>query len=211
MPITASLLKVQIRGILLGQNVEVVQWYAPTGAAFITATAAGVAEAFWNDIKTDWRACHFDNASDKTTSVVVAEPGDTGAFGEWAIDPSEQEGTRDSGVGFQAMPPYCVVAVRQTVATRATRPGQKRFWGLGEGDSVNGILQPTLQGLVDTLMAHFESAVILGAPVATGVMTPQVVGLDPATGLPARQQDVIGHVTSVYVGTQVSRKYNRGT
>lgn len=210
MAITADKLKFAIRGVFLGQQVEVVQWYRPTGAAFLTADAASVAEAYWNDIKTLWRACHISGAFDHTTSIFVSEPGDSGAYGEFAVPTLEQPGTRDeTGLG-DFLPPTNSVAMRQTVATRATRPGQKRFWGLLEGDNVNGVLQAGMAALVEALSVKFDSTITLGSPVATGVLDPIIVSIDRATGDITASQLVIGHVLNPNVSTQNSRKFGHG-
>jgi len=210
MAITASELQIVIRGTLLAQRIEVVQWYRPTGSAFLTADPVAVGEAYWNDIKTSWRACHVPTAVDLTQSIFVSEPGSTGAYGEFAIPAGEQQGTRDvSGTGG-LMPPYVAVAVRETVATRVTRPGQKRFWGVNEGDNTDGVLGGALQALVETLMAKFDSTITLGAPVATGVLDPIVVHIDRSTGLPTASQLVTGHVINTNLSTQNSRKIGRG-
>jgi len=210
MPITASDLKIVIRGVYLGQQVEVVQWYRPTGAAFLTADPAGVGEAYWNDIKTAWRACHGATATDKTTSIFVSEPGPSGAYGEFAIPTAEQEGTRSiSGLG-EFLPPYVGVGVRLTVSTRTTRPGQKRFWGVLEGDNSDGELESALAALVDTLAAKFSSMVTLGSPVATGTLDPEIVHLAGVPAAVTAHQDVAGYIINNNLTTQNSRKFGRG-
>lgn len=211
MPIITSTLEVSIRGVYLGQNVEVVQWYAPAGAAFLTANAQAVGEAYWNDIKTLWRAAHVPTALDLTQSIFVREPGETGAYGEYAIVPGEQQGTRDpSGTGG-LMPPYVVVAMRESVSSRVTRPGQKRFWGVNEGDNTDGVLGAGLSSLIDALAVKFDSVITLGAPVATGTLAPIVVRIDRGTGDITASQNVDGHVINPYLSTQNSRKVGRGS
>lgn len=211
MPIVTSTLKIVVRGILLAQRVEVVQWYAPAGAAFLTANATAVGEAYWNDIKTLWRAAHLDSAFDTTTSIYVAEPGESGAYGEYAIPLGEQQGTREEAEFGQYLPPYCVAAVRETVSSRVTRPGQKRFWGFGEIDNVNGILEPDATALVAALMVKFSDVITLGAPVATGTLAPIVVRIDRATGDITASQNVDGFVINPNLSTQNSRKIGRGS
>lgn len=211
MAITSDRIAVSIRGVYLAQRVEVVQWYRPGGAAFVTATAAGVAEAYWNDIKTLWRAAHAVSALDKTFSVFVQEPGSSGAYGEYAVPSGEQEGTRSNTGLTDLLPATNSVGVRLTVATRTTRPGQKRFWGVWIADNNTGVLGAALAGLVDALAVKFDSIITLGAPVATGVLQPIVVRIDRDTGLPTADQDVIGHVVNPYITTQNSRKVGHGS
>lgn len=211
MPIITSTLKVAIRGLLLGNQVEVVQWYAPAGAAFLTANAQAVGEAYWNDIKTAWRASHYAGTLDFTQSIFVSEPGVSGAYGEYAIPDDEQVGTR-TGVGAgDLLPPYCAAAMRLTVSSRVTRPGQKRFWGLAEGDNVSGQLQAAGIALWEALAPKFDSVITLGAPVATGTLAPIIVRIDRVTGDITASQNVDGHILNHNLSTQNSRKFGRGS
>lgn len=210
MSITSEVIKVQVRGLLMGQRVENIQWYVPTGAAFLTAEAAGVAEAYWNDIKTLWRGFHVASPADTTLSVFVSEPGSDGAYGEYAIPTGEQQGTRDATGAGQLLPPTNSVGVRLTVASRVTRPGQKRFWGVWEGDNEYGVLQPALYAAADALAVKFSDNITLGSPVATGVLIPVIVHNDPITGEYVSRQEVVGHAVSTYISTQNSRKFGRG-
>jgi hypothetical protein len=211
MPIVTSTLKIAIRGRLLGQQIEVVQWYAPAGAAFLTANAVAVGEAYWNDIKALWRACHTDNGDDLTQSIFVAEPGATGAYGEFAIPGAEQQGTRPAADLGGFLPPYCAYAMRQTVSSRVTRPGQKRFWGLGESDNFAGAIGTAIFALYEALAPKFTDVITLGAPVATGTLAPIIVRIDRATGAVTASQNVDGHVTNSNISTQNSRKFGRGS
>lgn len=210
MAITAVDLKIVIRGVLNSQQVEVVQWYRPEGAAFLTADPAGVGEAYWNDIKTLWRSCHRAASNDVTTSILVSEPGASGAYGEFAIPVGEQQGTRAAPTQSEYLPPYCAAAVRLTVATRATRPGQKRFWGLLEEDNSNGALGSAMAALVASLAPKFSSVLTLGAPVATGNLFPEIVHLEGSPEVVTARQDVAGFIVAPNVSTQNSRKIGRG-
>lgn len=210
MPIVTSTLKIVVRGTLLKQDCEVVAWYAPAGAAFLTANAVAVGQAYWNDIKTAWRACHYATSDDVTTSVFVAEPGDTGAYGEYAVPTGEQLGTRTIPDGENLLPPYCSGAFRQSVSSRVTRPGQKRMWGLGEADNDAGVLQAGYAALLAALAVKFSAVITLGSPVATGTLAPIVVHIDRATGAPTASQNVDGFVINPNLSTQNSRKFGRG-
>lgn len=211
MAITASHLKIAIRGTYLGQEVQVIQWYRPTGAAFLTASPEGVGEAYWNDIKDDWRAFMWNGPSQKTESIFVSEPGSTGAYGEYPIPLAEQEGVRTGASGGNFMPPFIASGVRLTVGTRATRPGQKRFWTMVEGDNVDGVLQPSIVGPLTTLAAKFSSVITLGAPVATGTLTPEIVRINRVTGAIDAAQDVTGFLINPQATSQNSRKVGRGS
>jgi hypothetical protein len=210
MAITAAQLKIIIRGSFGGTLFENVQWYRPTGAAFLTADAVGVAEAYWNDIKTVWRALQVTSGGFLTQSVFVSEPGATGAFGEFSIPVGEQQGARSAtGLG-DFMPAFVAFGVRLSVATRTTRPGQKRFIGVMEGDATQEVLGAPVTTLLNNLAAKFSSTITLGAPVATGTLDPIIVRIDRATGALLTQQDVTGHLVNPRVTSQVSRKFGRG-
>lgn len=206
MAITGSHLKVTIRGTISAQQWENVQWYKPTGAAFVTAEAAGVAQAYWDDVKTVWRALIVDSSVFTFQSVLVSEPGDTGAFGEYPIPIAEQNGTRAIGSLTDFMPPFNSWGVRLTVATRTTRPGQKRFCGIMEGDANSDVLLAPGIALVAALAAKFSDNVILGTPVATGVLVPEIVRLEGTPSAVAASQEVTGFLINPYVTSQVSRK-----
>lgn len=210
MAITSEIIRVVIRGVYMSQLVENVQWYVPTGAAFLTAEAAGVAQAYWDNIKTDWRAFHIANTLDRTLSVFVSEPGASGAYGEYAIPTGEQQGTRDATGAGQLLPPTNSVAVRLTVATRVTRPGQKRFWGVWEGDNSYGVLEAPIVTAANTLAVKFSDNITLGSPVATGVLIPVIVKINRETGEVVDRQEVVGFAVNSNVSTQNSRKFGRG-
>jgi hypothetical protein len=210
MAVSAEDLKIVIRGVHMGQQMEVVQWYRPTGAAFLTATLLGVAEAYWNDIKTTWRACHVANIDDVTTSVFISEPGVAGQYAEFAVPSGEQQGTRSGPTEPQALPPYVAAGVRLTVGSRVTRPGQKRFWGLKESDQSNGLLTAALAALITSLAPKFAGGITLGAPVATGVLWAEIVRVAGVPQVVTARQDVTGFIVAGNVTTQNSRKFGRG-
>lgn len=211
MAITADKLKIIVRGLIYNQQWENVQWYRPTGSAFLTADAGAVAEAYWNDVKTLWRNIVPSSAGMTFESVFVSEPGDSGAYGEFSVPIGEKDGTRSAGVGGQGLQPYAAVGMRLTVANRSTRPGQKRFIGLTEGDNVNGILGADMIAAVEALSVKFDGTITLGSPVATGVLDPIVCRVNRETGEITASQLVTGHVINSNITTQNSRKYGRGS
>lgn len=210
MAILSEHLKITVRGTISAQQWENVQWYKPGGAAFVTAEAAGVAQAYWNDVKSAWRALIVDSSVFTFQSILVSEPGDTGAFGEFPVPVGEQNGTRAIGSLTDFMPPFNAWGVRLTVATRTTRPGQKRFCGIMEGDANGDVLTAPGIALVQALAVKFSDNIVLGSPVATGVLIPEVVSIDRATGAITAHQEVTGYLINPYVTSQVSRKRGRG-
>lgn len=203
-------LKITIRGTILGQRFENVCWYNTDGAAFLTADAVGVGEAYWNNIKAVWRAAMVSLDALRTLAILVSEPGPTGAFGEFAVPPAEQLGTRsDTGLNG-LLPAFNAAGIRLTVATRTTRPGQKRIVGGTEADNESGLWSLTYMGLLNALAPKFAEPVTLGAPVATGVLIPIVARVSDTGDAVLAQQDVTGWVTNRNVTSQVSRKPGRG-
>lgn len=86
-----------LRYTFQGQRCENVQWYGPSGAAFLTANAVNVAQAWWNDVKTVWRALVPNSSAFTFDSVLVKEFSPTGAFGTYAVPVAEVFGTRPPG------------------------------------------------------------------------------------------------------------------
>lgn len=210
MAITATDLKMTIKGTCLGQRWNLGCWYRLTGAAFATADPLGVAEAYWNDIKSAWRALALAAADFYTLEIFCEEEGANGQYATFPIPSGEQVGLRALGAALNLEPPYVAYGVRQTVGSRVTRPGQKRIPGVGRQDTTNGYVVTATATLVGSVAAKFSSGITLGAPVATGVMWPEVCRIDPATRLILAKQDVTGFLLNPYATTQVSRKVGRG-
>ena len=202
-------LKVTIVGTVLSQAFNIVQWYTTDGAAFLTADPAAVGNAYWQDIKAVWRALMIASPGVRTTSIKVAEAGSTGAYGEYAIPSGEQIGLRTTpDTDFN--PPFMAVGIKQTVATRTTRPGQKRLPGSVEGDGGAGVWTSAYVTLVAAVAPKFATPIILGAPVATGVLEPVVTRLSPDGTTVLASQPVAGYVINPNQTTQNSRKVGRG-
>lgn len=210
MGITSDLLKVSVRGRYLGQQVQVIQSFACGGAGLLTASCENVGEAFWNYVKASWRGMHAATVDDLTQSVFVEEVGGSLGFGEYAIPTAEQQGTRDSTGLVHLMPPFVGVGVRLTVATRVTRPGQKRLWGVWEGDNVGGGLGAGLLALTEALMDDWTLPIGLSAPADIVQLNAQVVTYDRVTGAPGARQMVAGYLVNPNLTTQNSRKLGRG-
>lgn len=210
MAITSDLLRISVRGLYLGQQVQVIQPFICGGAGLLTANCAGVAEAFWEEIKDDWRSCHGNDSNDKTLSVLCEEIGGSLGFGEYPIPPGEQLGTRDTSGLAGLLPPFVAVAVRLTVATRVTRPGQKRFWGVYEADQALGVFAGPLFTAYETLMDTWTLPIGLSAPADIVQLEANVVHFDRVTGEPGARQDVTGYLINQNLSTQNSRKFGRG-
>lgn len=213
MPITSGTLILTVRYLLLGQKCQTSMAYMPEGAAFLTATAAGVAEAYWNDVKTAWRAMAFNSiASAQFVSVVCREVGGSLGLGEYAIPAGEQAGTRSTGGANGFAPSYVAVGVRLAVGTRITKPGQKRVPFILEDDVLANSASSAVQALADTLAQKWSQPIVLGAPVATGSLIPVVARLDRTNpDVLIAQQEVTGHAVNPFLTSQVSRRYGHGS
>lgn len=210
MPVTGGHMKITLRYTYLAQRCENVQFYRLTGSAFATATVLGVLEAYWNDIKTAVRSV-FSTSEDVSTidSILGDEVGGGLGFAEFSIPPDERVGTRPAGADGLWLNSFSAIGGRLTVGSRLTRPGQKRFPMLREGDVSSNAVTPAIIDVYDPVFAKFSDLITLGAPVATGVMQPEI-GKSVPSGFPTVFQDVTGRVINTNVTSQVSRKVGRG-
>lgn len=210
MAITAPHLKVIFRYTFLGQKCENIQWYRPEGAAFLTATMDGVLEALWNDYKDSLRAITPANLTLASwDSLLGEELGGGSSFAEYPIPTDERIGLRAGGSDSDLLPSFTAGGFRQTVGTRLTRPGQKRFPFVTEGDVTNNELGSTYLAFLTDIAEDFCTPAALGVPVATGVLQP-VVGGTLVDNVPTVFQDITGYVVNSDATSQVSRKKGRG-
>lgn len=174
----------------------------------LSVTAAQAAEAWWNHVKTTYRAIVPTTATDWFRTVRITELNNpVGDFAEWDVPIGEQAGTRTTST--ESMPPFTAVGVRLLVGARSTRPGQKRFLPVTEQDNVNGVLQAGLRGVIVNLMNVLTADITLGAPAATVSLTP-IVTRKNAAGTVTAQQQIIGYLVNNDLTTQNSRKFGRG-
>jgi len=211
MSFSATYIEIALRYQLLEQNCTTIRQYSWDGVAIGAASAAQVGEAWWNHYKAAWRALAVNAPSvGRFLSVVVREVGGTLTYGEYPVPVGEQLGTRTVAGGVQMAPSYAAVGVRLAVNTLVTRPGQMRVPFMTEADFAGNDVEPGFLTLVNTLADLYDSPQIMGAPIATGVLTPAVVrfGADNDTVLAG--QPVVGHVTNPFVTSQVSRRKGHG-
>lgn len=210
MAISASHIEVALRYTNLGQNCQTARLYTWDGASIAAATAVQVAEAWWNHYKDAWRALVAASAPvGQFLSVFVREVGGGLAFGEYAVPAGEQLGTRTTGTG-SPMPSYTAVGCRLTVGSLLTRPGQMRIPFLLDSDTNGNDVDPAFLLLCDDLAGLYSGPNILGAPVATGVLAPQVVTYGIDNNTVAASQDIVGYLLNPFVTSQVSRRHGHG-
>lgn len=211
MAFSASLIEITLRYLWLGQQCQTARQYTWDGAAIAAVSAEGLGEAWWNDYKDVWRACMPANLSaGQFLTVLVREIGGGLSYGEFAIPVDEQEGTRTGSIG-DPLPSYAAVGVRLTVGSRATRPGQMRVSFLHEADTIRNDVQAGFLALVQDLADHYSQTSILGAPAATGTITPNVVrfGANPDTTL--ANQPIVGNIVNPISTSEVSRRSGHGS
>lgn len=175
-----------------------------------TPTAVNYGEAWWNHVKSAYRALAIAGFGNVFRSVRVVELGNsTGEYGEFPIPTGEQAGTRTNPTDAEFTPLFTAAGIRLTVGTRLTRPGQKRIPFLTQSDVVSQDLTSGFVTLLNSLMAVMKANMTLGAPAAGVVLVPSVVGLN-ADGTIRASQVITGYVIDTVATTQVSRRVGRG-
>lgn len=211
MAFSASHIEITLRYTNLSQNCQTARVYSWDGAAIAAAAPAQVGEAWWNHYKAAWRALAVTTSDvAQFLSVLVREVGGGLAYGEYAIPAGEQLGTRDgSGLG-NPLPPFVATGCRLTVGTGATRPGQMRIPFALEGDSDGTVFNSTWLALCEDLADLYSNANAMGAPVATGVLFPNVVTFGADNDTIVADQDIVGYVLKTTITSQVSRRIGHG-
>lgn len=204
-----ALLEISLSGEVFSNMVANVWQYEVTNT-MVSITAEQVAEAWWNHVKTNYRAVPTSTYTGIFRKVLVRElNAPTGAYGTYGIPLAERTGTRSPGSSSDILPLFNAVGVRLNVGSRATRPGQKRFAGLNEDDQTSGGLTTAVVSAVNTLMTQMIASMTLGAPAATMVLKPVVVRKD-VTGTVVAHQAITSFSVNTNVTSQVSRKLGRG-
>lgn len=204
-----SVLQVSVSGQANGQLLMNVWQFEVTGT-FSGISAGAVANAFWQATKTNYRAiapAGYTLAFQKVFVEDITEP--LGEYGEYAIPTGEQPGSRDTGAA-EGLPTFNAVGVKLVVATRVTRPGQKRFGYMTEADSVSGTVASGLVTAVDNLMNTIVGGLTLGVPALGMDLSCVICKKDPTTGELLESQPVVSWLINPSVTSQVSRKAGRG-
>jgi len=174
------------------------------------ASAVQIAEGWWNHVKATLRAIWPAGYGTPFVSVRIRELNNlTGDYAEFDIPIAERAGTRANPTG-EKMPPFNCLGVRLVVGTRATRPGQKRYSILYEGDQADGVLGSAPITAVNALMAVLTAQMTLGAPAALTVLNPIITRKDTA-GFVTADQPITGFLVNPNVTSQNTRKIGRGS
>ena len=210
MPFTSgTLIEISNVGELFGSETRNV-WQYELESSLATVSAAQVGEAWWHHVKTGLRGIVTTNIGGCYRSVEVRELNNpAGELGSYGIPSGEWAGTRSPGTEAGILMPFAAVGVRLDVGTRVTRPGQKRFAGLVEGDQNGGLIQAGVQTAVEAAMDTMVAVMILGAPAATLTLRP-VVCRKNAAGVVTAHQNIEGYTINPNVTSQNTRKFGRG-
>ena len=210
MAIIGEHIRITYRYTWQGQQCQNTQYWTPIGAAFLTADMIDVLEAYWNDLQPTLEPLMpSSSAVGSFLSLLGEEIGTGNQFAEFAVPVLDQQGSRSGLTDADIPSSFTAFGFRQTVGTRATRPGQKRFPWMAENDIDGNELDSSFITLIEPLAEHFTTPRVLGAPVATGALYP-VVGGTEVGGEPTVWQDITGFVINPDVTSQVSRKKGRG-
>lgn len=204
-----DIIELQIIGLTTSGEYRNVWHYRIDNGAAPTISAANLAEAWWNHIKTAYRAAiavAYGDFFQRVRCESMMSP--TGDAGDFAIPAAEQPGSRTNPAGEQG-PRFLSAAVRLNVETRLTRPGQKRIGLLYEADFTGDGLSTTYQALALAIPNAMLPQITLGAP-ALGMNIVPVVARVPLTLPVVTYQDWTSAEVSARVATQNTRKLGRG-
>lgn len=205
-----NLLEVAVKQTAFQQQILNTWTYQVTGT-FSGISAGAVANAYWQAVKATYRGVIADQYNPYFSAVSVRVLDDPlGDYGEYSVPTGERAGTRSAGTGDLA-PVFLATGVRLTVDTRVTKPGQKRFGGLMEGDLTNGVVSGSVVAAIDALMTVAAIGTLtLGSPALGMDLLPVVVRRNPTTGLPTASQAITGYLVNIQVTSQNTRKIGRG-
>jgi len=125
-------------------------------------------------------------------------------------------GTRVGTQATDALPPYVNWAFRLNRNNSAVRNGAKRFWGVSEGDQLDGVAVPGMTTALNALAARL--ALTLGIGGTTSLYQPRIFRAGrpsktiPEKTIPALVQADFDVASAVYtqISSQNSRKFLSG-
>lgn len=199
-----------VLNMLLGSQQTLNVWTYEVDGSFADIDAVNVAEAWWNGVKTSYRGLASANAGSPFISVKIRELNNpVGDYAEWSIPSGEQAGTRSNPSDVDLMPYHVASGARLTVATRLTRPGQKRFPFATQTDMIGSNVQAAWKVLLGAVLTVACAEMVLGSPALGCVLDPIICKKD-AAGTVVAHQPVTGYVVANYASSQNTRKFGRG-
>ena len=206
---TDSLIEVAVNCSYAGQQVLNV-WQYRVGAAVLAPNLAQIIEGWWNTVRSAYRGIYTNTLTNYFKTIKGRELNNpAGDFAEYNVQAGDTGGTRAGGSPNEMMPIFVSAGVRLTVGTRATRPGQKRFGPLHEGDVANGVLQAQLITPLQTFMGEMVLDITCMGPALGTVLHPIVCRKDLAGAVTASQAPT-GYLINTNATTQNTRKIGRG-
>jgi len=205
-----DLVEISVSGLNAGITYMNVYQYEILGT-FSGIDGGQVANAWWQHVKSTYRAVVANSYSTYFQEVIVRELNDpTGEFGTYAIPSGEAAGTRVPASETGQLPPYVAVGAKLVVGTRVTRPGSKRYGGLVELDNNAGYVNGPVFAATEALLAVLTTNMTLGAP-AVGMALDPIICKKAVDGSVVAHQPIVGYLVSGNLTSQVSRKIGRGS
>lgn len=165
---------------------------------------------WWDAIKGDLKAITTPDVVYQTVKHVVTSGDDLGFIAEFAIPSADGAGTASG----EMMPPANAYTFKYIRPNGQFKHGWKRFAGVSEAFVTSGrVTGGTPLSLLDALASRLEAPVVYdnglnGIGTGTPIILREVVnGVTLPTPLVAEVTDV----QFMYIGTQNTRKYGRGS
>lgn len=137
---------------------------------------------FWDHVKAAWRAFVATDYNPWFDRIVIENLTNGLDFGVYTITGAERAGTRSASGDFLGQ--WICAAVRMNVGSRLTRPGQKRFSPLYEGDQANGLLTSGMVTILTALGAVLDDHIDIGSagdgdarPIIYGEVNPNRIAV----------------------------------
>ncbi len=171
-------------------------------------SVAALCEGWWNHVKTAYRGVACTPWTTAYMSVFAEQVNAVGGgYGVYPIAAGENGGSRAPGSApaSTVMNTWSAIGMRLNVDTKQTRPGQKRLWGLVEGDVSGNNLESAPYVAATALGAVMDDSMNLGAP-ALAVVCHMVVRRTAPDDVVSVVQPVASASVSARVRSQVSRR-----
>jgi len=202
-----DLLRLSFRYTYLGQSCQNVQFYQIVDEEAADSTVLELVTGIWNSLKTEFRAVASTSTNvNAFNSVLGQEIGGTEEFGEYTIPTGERAGTRVAGDDGEWVAGIMAIGGKQTVATRQTRPGQKRFPFIREGDISGNSFGSGILALYEPLFSEFSTQRTFTVTAGVANLNPVVVHFPSELDPEQREQVITGYQLNPLITSQVSRK-----
>jgi len=213
MPVTGQRYAIQVRMENQGQQCLNI-WLYQIAGVLGGASLINILEAYWNHVSAGYRGlADSTNVGFRFLSVYGADAeDDLGEVAEYPVPGAQQYGTRSVAVGSrEPAPSFLAAGVRLAVATRSTRPGQKRLPFLLRDDLNGQSVQDNYKTAATALLDLAVGELVLGAPALGVTLTTQVRGIGSSEPAVVSFQDVIGYAINPNATSQNSRKIGNGS